>query len=297
MTHKSNICVVGSINMDMVTTTAKMPDQGETVLGESFTNFPGGKGANQAVAAARLGANVSMIGVVGNDTFGKSLRNHFHMENIHQEGIYTSRNASTGIATIILSDQDNRIIVSPGANNKLTPKMIDESEHLLSNSDVVLLQFEIPMETVEHTVNLAHKHNVPVIINPAPYHDISEDILQKATFITPNEIEYQPFQNMASYQQMKHKFIITKGKEGITYTSKSGKTQTIPAFHVPVTDTTGAGDTFNGAFATEWARTNDLEQAITFANAAAALSIQRPGAQSGMPTHQEVLSFIKQNNK
>lgn len=295
MTNKPNICVVGSINMDMVTTTTKMPDQGETVLGESFTNFPGGKGANQAVAAARLGANVSMIGVVGSDAFGKSLRDHFHAENIHQEGIYTSRNVSTGVATIILSEQDNRIIVSPGANSKLTPEMIDESEHLLSNSDVILLQFEIPMETVEHTINLAHKHDIPVIVNPAPYHDVSEDIFKKATYITPNEIEYIPFQKMTSYQQMKHKFIITKGKEGITYTSKYGKTHTIPAFQVPVKDTTGAGDTFNGAFATEWARTNNLQEAITFANAAAALSIQRPGAQGGMPTKKEVLSFIEQN--
>lgn len=154
--------------MDMVTTTDKVPEQGETVLGESFTTYPGGKGANQAIAAARLGAEVVMVGAVGDDAFGKSLKERFRNEGANDEAIITVSHESTGVATIILSDGDNRIIVAPGANKYVTPEMVKDKQEIILSCDIILMQFEIPMETIEYTVELAYKHGIPVVINPTP---------------------------------------------------------------------------------------------------------------------------------
>ncbi|MBM7598985.1 ribokinase [Virgibacillus halotolerans] len=293
MNKHPRVCVVGSINMDMVTTTKKMPKQGETVLGESFKTYPGGKGANQAIAAARLGANVSIIGAVGDDTFGRSLLTHFQSEGIDQEGIQVIPNISTGIATIILSENDNRILVSSGANAKLTPEIVNDSHELLLASDVILLQFEIPMETVQFTVDFAYKHQIPVIINPAPFHEIPEDILKKVTYLTPNEVEFLSMTNMPLFESIKNKMIVTKGEQGVQFVASSGVLETIPAYQVHVKDTTGAGDTFNGALATELGRTKSIDESVHFANAAAALSIGRLGAQGGMPMRKDVTRFIE----
>lgn len=295
MKKNPHVCVVGSINMDMVTTTQKMPGQGETVLGETFETYPGGKGANQAIAAARLGANVSMIGAVGQDDFGKSLLSHFQLEGVGREGIKIVSDVSTGIATIILSENDNRIIVSPGANTKLTPEMVVKVSHQLLASDIILLQFEIPMSVIKFTVDFAAKHNIPVIVNPAPFRAIPEDILMRATYFTPNEIELLSMTELPLFNSIRDKMIVTKGEQGVQFTSSSGELVTIPAYQVPVVDTTGAGDTFNGALATEFARTNSMTKSIKFANAAAALSIGRPGAQGGMPTRTEVNRFMVKN--
>lgn len=292
MDKQPNVCVVGSINMDMVTTTNQVPKQGETVLGEKFETYPGGKGANQAVAASRIGANVSMIGSVGQDELGKSLLTHFQSEGINCEGIRTISNTSTGIATIILSENDNRIIVSPGANATLTPEIVDDSRELLLASDVILLQFEIPMETINYTIDLAYKHRIPIIVNPAPFQDIPEDILKKATFFTPNEIELLSMADTPLFQSVKNKMIVTRGGEGVEFRTSSGESKTMPAHNVRVKDTTGAGDTFNGVLATELGRTKNIDHAVHFANAAAALSIQKIGAQGGMPNRKEVEAFI-----
>lgn len=190
MKKNPRVCVVGSINMDMVTTTDKVPEQGETVLGESFTTYPGGKGANQAIAAARLGAEVVMVGAVGDDAFGKSLKERFRNEGANDEAIITVSHESTGVATIILSDGDNRIIVAPGANKYVTPEMVKDKQEIILSCDIILMQFEIPMETIEYTVELAYKHGIPVVINPAPYNKVMKKVVEKATFITPNESEH-----------------------------------------------------------------------------------------------------------
>ncbi|WP_373893755.1 ribokinase [Virgibacillus sp. CBA3643] len=296
MNSHPRVCVIGSINMDLVTTTQRMPDKGETIIGEKFETYPGGKGANQAIAAVRLGANVSMIGAIGNDAFGSTLLTHLKSEEISQEGIKVLPNIATGIATIIVSENDNRIIFSSGANSKLSPEMIENARDVILASDIILLQFEIPMETVQYTVDFAYKHKIPVIVNPAPFQTLPEDILKKVTYLTPNEIEFSSMSKLPLIDSIKEKIIVTRGGRGVDYAEASGRVQTIPAYNVKAKDTTGAGDTFNGALATELARGSKLDKAIDFANAAAALSVERLGAQGGMPGRQEVIAF-KDNYK
>jgi len=286
------ICVIGSINMDVTITTDTVPKQGETVIGKDVATFPGGKGANQAVAAARLGANVSMIGSVGNDAFGDSLIGHLKRENIHIEGIVQTKQKATGVANIILSQHDNRIIVAPGANDFVTPEIVKQHQHLIKNSDVVLLQFEIPMETVLYTVKLAHQLGVKVIVNPAPFQEISKHMYEHVTYFTPNEIEERAMQQDDFFVTFQNKIIVTLGKEGVAYYNERGQKRMISAHQVNVVDTTGAGDTFNGALATEIARGRKMYDAITLANAAAALSITKNGAQTGMPAKEEVKQFL-----
>src|SRR5699024_11524265 len=161
------------MNMDLVTTTDQMPDQGETVMGKTFATYPGGKGANQAVAASKLGAEVTMIGAVGDDAFGHTLLAHFDSEGILIHGVKTCPNRSTGIATIILSDHDNRIIVSAGANEEVTPEWVEENKEAILNCDLVLLQFEISMEIIQYTTKLAHDNGMPVVINSEPLQGFS----------------------------------------------------------------------------------------------------------------------------
>lgn len=287
---KNRVCVVGSINMDVVMTTKKMPIQGETVLGEQFATYPGGKGANQAVASARLGSDVTMIGAVGDDVFGHDLINHLKREGIHSEGIMIIQDVPTGVANIIVSNNDNRIIVAPGANYHITPAVVKQHQQLIEQSDVVLLQLEIPLETVVYTVNLAHEYGVDIILNPAPYQSIPEEILHKVTYLTPNETEAEAMRVQKMDNQLQQKMVITLGKQGVHIIKND---ELIPAFNVPVVDTTGAGDTFNGAFANQLAQSQPLDQAVRMANAASALSITKKGAQGGMPTASEVEQFLK----
>src|SRR5690625_2301252 len=189
MDNKTTVCIVGSINMDLTITTEKIPMQGETVLGNDFDTYPGGKGATQAVAAARLGANVNMIGAVGEDPCGTELLEHLQAEGINIDGIMKYSEKPTGIANIILSEDDNRIIVAPGANMHVDAELVDKHQQLIKQSDVVLLQLEIPLETVVYTLEMARKYDVPVIVNPAPYQDLPDTVLTHAAYITPNEIE------------------------------------------------------------------------------------------------------------
>lgn len=295
MIKQPKVCIVGSINMDLVTTTNQMPEQGETVIGTAFSTYPGGKGANQAVAAARLGADVTLIGAVGDDSFGEILTKHFQAEGIHHEGISVIENEATGIASIILSANDNRIIVTSGANAKVTPEMVEEKKQSLIQSDIIVMQFELPMETILYTANLAKTHRIPVIINPAPYREMPEELLGLATYFTPNELELAAMEEMPLFDTVTEKMIVTRGSEGVECFTNNGNSKTVPAFKVSVKDTTGAGDTFNGALAAELAAGKDIEQAIQFANATAALSVTKLGAQGGMPKREEVVTFLKDN--
>lgn len=289
---KPVITVVGSINMDLFIMTDRRPKAGETVLGNDFYSSPGGKGANQAVAAARLGAEVNMIGRVGDDQFGEELKSFLAQENIFLDSVETVTREASGIAVITLSEGDNSIIVYQGANLETTPTYVTKYEELIANSDVVLTQLEIPLEAVRETVALCEKHNTKLILNPAPIAALSEDILEKIDFITPNELEYGSLAEDMDMTKFLQKLIITKGKEGIVYYNKELE-QIIPSHTVDVVDTTGAGDTFNGAFAYAIASGNDVQQACKFANAAAALAIQKLGAQAGMPTNKEVEEFLQ----
>ncbi|WP_163581777.1 ribokinase [Gracilibacillus saliphilus] len=286
--NQPKITVIGSINMDLVTETDIMPVQGETVRGANFQTVPGGKGANQAVAAARLGAEVTMVGRVGDDQFGDVLMDHLRKENIQVDHVDHVRDTPTGLANIILSEQDNRIIIIAGANGKVTKDYIEQIKAAILESDYVLLQFEIPKDTIVYSMALCHKHGIPMIVNPAPAMELDQAIWEQVTYITPNETERQQlFGN-----QPNEKLIITKGKQGVSFV-EAGKEQEVAGHPVDVIDTTGAGDTFNGALAVALAEGQALTQAVTFANAAAALSVGKIGAQGGMPTRDQVEQFLR----
>ncbi|QKS72549.1 ribokinase [Paenalkalicoccus suaedae] len=290
---KSTIAVIGSINMDMVTETTNFPKQGETVLGDSFKTFPGGKGANQAVAAARLGASVSMFGCVGDDAFGNVLLDALKHDHVNIDNVEPVTHINSGVATIIVSDHDNRIIVHQGANAHVTPDYIDRHLASILANDIVIVQLEIPVQTVEYILDRCHG-KVPVIINPAPAQSLPLQTLEKATYLTPNETEYK--QLFELNDTLTDKLIITLGSQGAAYYT-SGEKIKVLGFQVNPLDTTGAGDTFNGAFAVKVAEGATLKEAIRFANAAAALSIQQLGAQTGMPSRESVESFIRMNEE
>lgn len=283
------IVVVGSINMDLVTSVKKVPVAGETVMGETFATMPGGKGANQAVAAARLGAEVSMIGCLGRDYLGDEL-----LEVLKKEGIQTEAvkrvEGSSGTASIILSEGDNRIIVVPGANHKVKPEWIEENRSLIEESDLLLVQLEVPLNCVQKALEIAKAAGTTTILNPAPITQLPAEIVQSADYITPNEHEYQALLEDFSNEELYSKLIITLGDEGVLY-YEDGKKRQIPAHSVKVCDTTGAGDTFNGALGVAICEGSKLGEAIRFANKAAALSITKMGAQKGMPTKEMLNQF------
>ncbi|MCM3595709.1 ribokinase [Metabacillus idriensis] len=285
------ITVVGSINMDLVTTASSFPIQGETIKGSKFKTFPGGKGANQAVAASRLGANVTLIGCVGSDDFGKELKDRLLNENIQVDHLNVIEGSSTGIASITVSNQDNSIIIVPGANDLLSPEMISEKEEVIAESDLLLLQLEIPLSSVIKAAELAKKHSVKILLNPAPIEKLPDSLLEMADYLTPNEHEMTYFKNNKPIQK---KMIVTHGSKGVIFT-ENGEQKCIEAHRVKVVDTTGAGDTFNGALAVSLSIGDSLEQACRFGNAAAALSVTKFGAQGGMPFIEEVKKILLNN--
>lgn len=287
----SDIVVIGSINADLVFTSKKRPKAGETVLGEDFKIIPGGKGANQAVAASRLGANVTMLGCVGNDENGKFLINNLSKNNVNTKYIETIDNVPSGVASIVLAEGDNSIIVVPGANHSITKEMINNHKDILLNAKVVVLQLEIPISVVKYVIDICYENNIKTILNPAPAIKLDPSILDKATYITPNEHECPIIFNNDNVQSLLSKYpnklLITEGSKGVKY-NDSNSTRQIQTIKVDVVDTTGAGDTFNGAFATAVVNNYELEKAILFSNKAAALSVTKFGAQGGMPTLKDV---------
>lgn len=296
MSHP-RITVVGSINMDLVTSTERMPEQGETVLGFDFSTYPGGKGANQAVAAARLGAVTSLIGAVGEDAFGQELKDSLSKNGVDTSNVEPVTEEPTGTAHIILSEGDNRIIVNPGANYVLSPEMVEKHSSILHQSDVVLLQLEIPMETVEKAAAIAKEGGAKVILNPAPIREIPASLLELVDYITPNESEAKMLLEKLSKEDIdREKLVITKGENGVLAYNNEEEIL-IPAYDVKPVDTTGAGDAFNGAFASQIGAGHTLEKAIRYANAVAALSVLKQGAQSGLPDKQAVEAFLKEQGE
>lgn len=283
--------------MDLVTTTNQIPKVGETVLGQSFHTIPGGKGANQAVAAARLGADVTMIGAVGDDSFGEMLVEHITKQGINTENIMKVKDTSTGIASITLSDGDNSIIVVSGANNHITPAVIEKNVDKILNSDLLLLQLEIPLESVIRAVEIAKKHGILTIVNPAPIQRLPKELLEMIDYLTPNEHEQAMlFASIDGTEQeleeLKEKCIVTRGSQGVRIYKNGGKIE-IPSIKVEAVDTTGAGDSFNGAIAVALCEGSEIEDACRFANIVGAISVTKLGAQSGMPTKQEVEEFLQ----
>lgn len=281
------VVIVGSINVDMVFTSDIRPKAGETVLGNAFSIIPGGKGANQAVAAAKLGAKTYMIGCVGNDSNGEfSLRNLQNM-NVNTEGVKIIDDIPTGVANIVVADNDNSIIVISGANFEVNKEIIENNKSLILSADIVLLQLEIPMNIVEYIIEICSKHNVKVLLNPAPAAKLSNTVIENATYITPNEHELKIiFNNNNTDEILKsypNKLIVTLGSKGVKYFD-GNEIKQIPSNKVDVVDTTGAGDTFCGGLAAALVRGDNLEDAIIFANKAASFTVTKLGAQSGMPT-------------
>ncbi|WP_107923973.1 ribokinase [Lysinibacillus parviboronicapiens] len=279
------ITVIGSLNMDLAVKMDVFPKQGETVLGEQFQTIPGGKGANQAVAAARLGSQVNMIGCVGTDSFGDTLRNVLQQEHIHTDTI-TTASVPTGIANILLYNDDNRIIVVPGANYELSPVHIEAAKEVIQQSQMVIMQLEIPKETTDYALKLCKEANVPVLFNPAPAANFDMRWMEEITYMTPNESEClllfgDDFDEVL--KRYPNKLIITLGSDGARFFDGEYPIH-IPGYMTKVVDTTGAGDTFNGALAHALVEGQSLDEAVYFANIAASLSIEKFGAQGGMPT-------------
>ncbi len=287
------LAVVGSINADMTVIAERIPLKGETLLGSDICYNPGGKGANQAVAMARLGAEVEMFGCVGNDSNGQSMLDNFKAQGVKTDHIQVLDGIPTGTAIITVGENDNTIIVVPGANAKVDIAYVDTIKEELKRFDMVVLQHEIPLDAVAYVADYCHANNIPVVLNPAPAAEVPMEIIEKVTYLTPNEHEAglifgadkTPEELLKTYPE---KLVITQGSRGVSVGLKSGEVLCVPARKTEVVDTTGAGDTLNGAFSVQIAAGKSIQDALRYANIAAGLSTERLGAQSGMPTAEEV---------
>ena len=292
----SRIAVIGSCNVDLTVEADRRPGAGETVMGRRLVISPGGKGANQAVAAARLGAEVWMVGCVGDDANGRMMLDTLAREGVHTDYVKVLSGVTTGTAHITLAEGDNSIIVVKGANDFVDEACVDEAWETIRSCDMILLQHEIPLETNGYIVRRAAAEGLKVLLNPAPFETVPDDVLEKLAYVTPNEHEAALMFPGLSREEILSRpactVLMTVGKEGVLFGGEEGP-ETVPGFTVPVVDTTGAGDTFNGAFARAAADGLPLREAVRFANAAAALSIGKIGAQGGMPRREEVEELLK----
>ncbi len=288
------ITVIGSINVDLVVETNYVPENGETTLGNSFSTFFGGKGANQVVSIARLGKKAQIIGACGTDEYGKIALTSLKQENVNTNHVFLYPDETTGVASIIVSNADNRIIVVPGANNRLTPTEIELVKNEIIKSKMVVIQLEIPSNTVHAALKLCKDHNIPVVLNPAPVNNFKNEFIDLATYITPNESECISIfgENIEqSLERYPNKLIVTLGEKGARF--YDGKKHIfIKGFKTNPVDTTGAGDTFNGGFAVALTEGKTIDEAVRFANAGASLSVEKRGAQSGMPSLEMVLTRL-----
>ena len=292
----ARVVVVGSINMDLVTLAPRFAEPGETILGERFLTVHGGKGANQAVAAARLGADVALIGALGDDAFGGELHAGLAHEGISLEHVARIADCGSGTASITVAGGENHIVVVPAANARVTPAQIEGAQSTLASADAILVQMEIPLESVEATLRLGHKLGKPVILNPAPAQKLPMEWLKLARYLTPNQHELAILLGAQSdedfralMQRAPAPVVLTRGSDGAWYRD-GGEPQHQAGFKVDAVDTTGAGDTFNAALAVFLHE--GLPSAVRKACAAAALSVTRLGAQGGMPTRAELDAFL-----
>jgi ribokinase len=302
----SKIVVVGSSNTDMIIKMDKIPVPGETILGGEFSIAAGGKGANQAVAAARSGGNVSFVACLGQDMFGQQAIDGFVSDKINIDYIFTDKKAASGVALIFVDKKgENSIAVASGANYKLTPKHIDKAKRAITAAQILVMQLETPLDTVTAAAKLARKHGVKVILNPAPAQFLSEDLLRNISILTPNETETELLTGIKVHDKSSadkaSKILLEKGLEAVLITlgprgvflatPNTGKM--VPGFKVKAIDTTAAGDVFNGALAVYLSEENSLEASIRFANAAGALSVTRLGAQPSAPRRPEIERFLE----
>ncbi|HKK76136.1 MAG TPA: ribokinase [Saprospiraceae bacterium] len=292
-----NVVIVGSSNTDMVFGTSRMPQRGETVMGETFDQLPGGKGANQAVATARAGAEVHFIAKVGADDLGQAAIENYRRDGIRTDFISQTDEAASGVAMIMVDSNsgENAIVVAPGANALLSPEDIEAASEVIQAADVLLVQLETPLPTVQRALEIAHEQGVTTILNPAPAQGLSDHILALVDYLTPNETETEFLcgilpKDKASTQHAAQALtryvknvIITLGSEGSFLRDADGHTAQIPTGKVQAVDTTAAGDVFNGYLAAALADGESLKKAIARANRAAAISVTKKGAQPSIP--------------
>jgi ribokinase len=306
MPEKPKVLVVGSINMDLVVKSSHMPEPGETVLGDGFVTNPGGKGANQAVAAARLGAITHMIGRVGDDAFGRTLLENLTSEGVNCDSVWVTQDYSTGVAIIVVDGRgENSIVVASNANFRLTPDDVFSCDALFTDADVVLLQLELPLPTVRAAVQVARRHRCKVILDPAPAPKALCDTLCNVDVLTPNATEAERITGKIAVEERVAKnvamdliargaraAVLKLGPRGSLVVTADEQFATIPACHVEVVDTTAAGDAFTAGLGVAIAQGRPLPRAAKFANAAGAIACTRLGAQAAMPTLDEVLCLL-----
>lgn len=305
----ADVIVVGSLNTDIVVKVEKLPMVGETMHGLSIRKFPGGKGANQAVALARLGRSVSIIGAVGNDEDGRILQKGLAENKVDYSLLAQSKDYPTGSAVIIVDQHgNNEIIVLRGANNSVDLDCVRKFENASINAKYLLMQYEIPIHTVENLINLASLNHLPVVINPSPYYPIVDELLQKIDYLVLNETEASSMlrEKIDSVEQACKAVskivlkgvkcaIITLGSQGAVFCEKSGLVSHIPTFKVEPIDTTGSGDAFLAGFLHGLLAEKPIREAVLFANAVGALTVTKLGAQSSLPYLNEVIEFLGRN--
>jgi ribokinase len=304
----SPVVVVGSINLDLVCAGKRIPAPGETLKGDKFQTFHGGKGANQAVAVGRLGYPVHMIGKVGDDDFGAGLRRGLRDAKVGVSGVSSAKRVSSGVALITVdATGQNSITVVAGANDRLLPRDLEKELPLLRRAGMILTQLEIPMETVDYVCATAHRFSIPVILDPAPARPIARKVLRNVTHLTPNETEACVLaglspgtltsENVASVAEQllasgPSCVIVKMGARGAYIAGANGLRRMIPAFKVRAVDTTAAGDAFNAGLAVGLVRGLSLEEAVRYGAAVGALSATRSGAQASMPSETEVQRLL-----
>ncbi|MBP2169049.1 ribokinase [Erwinia toletana] len=307
MTKTGKLAVLGSINADHILNLAQFPRPGETVIGKQYQIAFGGKGANQAVAAGRSGADSAFIACVGEDDIGERVRQQLAKDRIDIKPVEVIAGASTGVALIFVNgDGENSIAIHAGANAALTPALVSRHQQTIADASALLMQLESPLDSVLAAARIAQQHQTQVILNPAPAIPLSDELLALVDMITPNETEAEiltgiPVRNdedAARAAAVLHgkgisKVLITLGSRGV-WLSDNGQGQRIAGFRVTAVDTIAAGDTFNGALITALLEQQPMDQAVRFAHAAAAIAVTRPGAQPSVPWREEIDSFLLQ---
>jgi ribokinase len=307
---QKTILVVGSVNIDLVATAQKIPAVGETVIGTDFQIYPGGKGANQAVAIARLGYPVHMLGCLGSDDFGLQLRNRMAQAGVCMSNVVTVDGPSGTAVIEVSSKGENSIVVAPGANHKLTPRHLEANISLFRQASLVLAQLEIPIETIQCLSSICRRERISLILDPAPACELTQDVFRSVAWFTPNESEAafytrggkgssEPWHSRkvsdALIGQGCSGVVLKLGSKGAYLTSKGEDGTMLPAFDVTPIDSTAAGDAFNGAFAVGLICGKTPRSSAEFACAAAAISVTRKGAQPSMPSMAEVNAFVAQH--
>ncbi len=303
----SKVTVVGSLNIDHVLKVKRLPLKGESVILDSYDLYNGGKGANQAAAIGKLGIEVHMIGKVGKDDLGNMLIEGLIKSNVNTDGIITDRNEKTGAAFITVDNNgNNTLVVAPGANGKLTIDDINERKEKLQESSIIVMQMEIPADTIYHVISYAKKLGKLVILNYAPAASIDRNILSYVDYLVVNETEFQSLAQADfnsdilnfSLKKIREFFgnilIITLGEKGSVFITKDNGILEVPGYKVKSIDSTGAGDAFIGGLVFGLVRGESVEESIKLGNASGAISATRPGAQSSLPYRNELYDFLKQ---